>query len=68
MPAIAVQRNTDARATDVLSVGGTAAEQDRLLWVVSGLLDVFLARSLSRVNEPLNVMFPRATGDFLCMM
>ena len=60
-----VQRNTDSRATDVACVGGSAAEQERLLWCVSSLMDVFLARSLSRVNEPLNVMFPRATGTAL---
>jgi hypothetical protein len=60
-----LQRNTDSRAADVGSVGGSAAEQSRLLWCVAGLTEVFQSRSIARINEPISVMFPKASGALL---
>jgi hypothetical protein len=59
-----LQRNTDSRAADVASVGGSAAEQSRLLWCVSGLTEVFQSRSIARINEPISIMFPKASGTW----
>jgi hypothetical protein len=56
---VRAQRNTDSRAAGTSGVGGSRFEQERILWCVSGLHDTYINRSLARLNEPLQMMFPR---------
>ena len=58
-----LQRSTDSRAAGTSGVGGSRFEQERVLWCVAALHEVYLARSLSRLNEPLQMMFPRQTSS-----
>jgi len=45
-------------SASLAGVAGREEDADRLLWVAQALLEVYLARSLSRLSDPVGMLFP----------